>query len=289
MQVNINKESGFCFGVVRAVAKAEEALSEGGALLSLGEIVHNNAEVSRLKAKGLNVVSRSEFEGLSDASVLVRAHGEPPQTYATAARNRIRLIDATCPVVLQLQKKIRDTCQNAPPDTQIFIFGQKGHAEVNGLAGQAGGRAQVIETLADIADWGRPVILFAQTTKSEDDFRQLCADIRRRLPARLSFEAHNTICRYVSGRVRHLRSFAAQHDVVIFVCGALSSNGGVLFDVCRSVNARTYRAECAADLQPQWFARCSAAGVCGATSTPQWLMENVAEAIKKFAGYTKNM
>jgi 4-hydroxy-3-methylbut-2-enyl diphosphate reductase len=281
MHININRQSGFCFGVIRAIEKAERALSEGVELLSLGEIVHNNAEVNRLKTRGLRIISHSEFENISNATVLIRAHGEPPKTYDTAHKNNICLIDATCPVVLKLQEKIRESNQNKSADAQILIFGQKGHAEVNGLVGQADGDAQVIETIADIVDWTRPIILFSQTTKSEDSFCQLCTAIRSRLPARLHFEAHNTICRYVSGRVQHLRTFAARHDVVVFVSGALSSNGSVLYSVCRSVNARTYRAENALDLQSVWFNGCRLAGVCGATSTPQWLMEEVAEAIQK--------
>jgi 4-hydroxy-3-methylbut-2-enyl diphosphate reductase len=224
-----------------------------------------------------------EFESISNASVLIRAHGEPPQTYSTAHSHNIHIIDATCPVVLNLQQKIRNCYLTKSPDSRILIFGQKGHAEVNGLVGQAEGNAQVIQCIDDIEDWTKGLILFAQTTMSEEDFCILCAGIRQRLPARLPFAAHNTICRSVSGRVKHLRAFAAKCDVVVFVCGALSSNGNVLFNVCKTINTNTYRAECSADLQPAWFNGCSTVGVCGATSTPQWLMQDIADAITHIA------
>ncbi|GHT67286.1 4-hydroxy-3-methylbut-2-enyl diphosphate reductase [Bacteroidia bacterium] len=284
MTITVDNKSGFCFGVIRAIEKAEQALANGIKLYSLGEIVHNNAEVSRLKAKGLSVILPAELEQLADVTVLIRAHGEPPTTYATAAQNNVQIVDATCPVVLQMQRKIKQCYENKNANTQLLIFGQKGHAEVNGLVGQASGDAQVVETIGDISDWTRSIILFSQTTKSVDDFNKLCADIRLRLPNHLHFEAHNTICRHVSQRVQHLQEFAAQHDVIIFVSGALSSNGNVLFEICKSVNAHTHRVERAEDLQASWFAQCRSVGVCGATSTPQWLMEQVADAVREIGG-----
>lgn len=280
MQITIDKESGFCLGVIRAIQIAEQALAAGMPLYSLGEIVHNNAEVQRLRGQGLCIVQRKEYERMSNANVLIRAHGESPQTYSIAMQNGIRLIDATCPVVLRLQQKIRNTYKNMPANTQILIFGQKGHAEVNGLVGQTDGRAQVIESLDGITDWRRHIILFAQTTMSREGFAMLCDGIRQRLPAHLNLEAHDTTCRRVFARVEHLRRFAAQHDVIVFVCGASSSNGGVLFNVCREVNKKTYRVETAVDLQPAWFAGCRSTGICGAASTPQWHLRNIAEAIE---------
>ncbi|GHT11419.1 4-hydroxy-3-methylbut-2-enyl diphosphate reductase [Bacteroidia bacterium] len=276
--VTIDTQSGFCFGVIRAIEKAEQALHSGVALYSLGEIVHNNLELNRLKNNGLRVISHTQMEALRDAVVLIRAHGEPPQTYATARQNNLQLMDATCPVVLKLQQKIHQSyLQNT--NNQILIFGQKGHAEVNGLVGQTDGTAQVIETVDEITDWTRSITLFAQTTKSETAFEQLCADIRSRLPAHLHLEAHNSICKHVAQRVQHLQQFATQHDVIIFVSGALSSNGNVLYKVCKAVNPRTHRVENAHDIQPEWLAACGSVGVCGATSTPQWLLKEVAEAL----------
>jgi 4-hydroxy-3-methylbut-2-enyl diphosphate reductase len=280
MQVTIDNNSGFCFGVIRAIEMAERALADGLALYSLGEIVHNSAEVSRLSAGGLRVVASSLIGTLpQEAVVLIRAHGEPPQTYASARQHNIRIIDATCPVVLKLQDKIQKCAATAPNGCSILIFGQKGHAEVNGLVGQVGGEAQVVETIDDITDWSRPIVLFSQTTQSVAAFDALCKAIRERLPAHLSFEPHNTICGRVCRRAAQLQAFAAQHDAIVFVCGALSSNGNVLFNVCKGVNPNTYRVESAADLRQEWFTGVSSVGICGATSTPQWLMEEVAAAV----------
>ncbi|MDR1226128.1 MAG: 4-hydroxy-3-methylbut-2-enyl diphosphate reductase [Prevotellaceae bacterium] len=284
MQVSVDGKSGFCFGVVHAIEKAEQMLDSGVELYSLGEIVHNSVEVNRLKNKGLKIVSHDEFAQLKNVTVLIRAHGEPPSTYETAAKNHITLLDATCPVVLKLQENIRK-CYNDTKEhnTQLVILGQKGHAEVNGLVGQVNGDALVVDEAVDSLDFTRPIELFSQTTKSVESFRKLCHEINVRLPKHLNFRAHDTICRQVANRSVHLQEFATAHDVIIFVSGHNSSNGKVLFNVCKECNPRTYMLENITELKKNWFGGCQSVGICGATSTPHWLMEDVAEAVRRIA------
>lgn len=283
MRVEVDEKSGCCFGVIRAIEKAEQLLNSGVALYSLGEIVHNSVEVHRLASKGLKVINRAEFAQLRGATVLIRAHGEPPQTYETAAANNVTLIDATCPVVLRLQSNISKSYGKArEAGAQLVIFGQRGHAEVNGLVGQAKGDATVLESVDELhlLDFSRPIILYSQTTKSLDQFALLCSEVRKRLQPGLLFEAHDTVCRQVSHRKPHLHKFAKEHDVIIFVSGYNSSNGKELYHACREVNERSYMVQDREDLRAAWFEGRRSAGVCGATSTPRWLMDRVAAAIK---------
>lgn len=285
MHVELDEKSGFCFGVIRAIEKAEQLLDSGMELYSLGEIVHNSVEVNRLKDKGLRIIGHEQLAQLHNATVLIRAHGEPPQTYAIAAQNGITLIDATCPVVLHLQSNISESYQKRMREmnAQLVIFGQRGHAEVNGLVGQVAGDAIVLESVEELnlIDFSRSVVLYSQTTKSLEQFAQLCDEIKKRLQPGLLFEAHDTICRQVSHRKPHLREFAQKHDVIIFVSGRNSSNGKVLYQACRDANERSYMVQDVDDLQAAWFEGCASVGVCGATSTPRWLMKKVAQAIEK--------
>jgi 4-hydroxy-3-methylbut-2-enyl diphosphate reductase len=278
-KVEIDRESGFCFGVVNAIKRAEAELETGETLYCLGDIVHNAREVERLNAQGLVIINREQFESLRNAKVLLRAHGEPPSTYETARRNHITIIDATCPVVLQLQRKIKR--MHTDPlhrGAQILIFGQNGHAEVNGLVGQTNGEAIVIENESDLSqvDFNRDMVLFAQTTKGVDHFAHMTEAIRRRTAPGVRFESYDTICRQVANRLPAIRLFAAAHDVVLFVSGKKSSNGRVLFEECCKVNPRARFITDASELRAEWLAGAETIGVCGATSTPKWLMEQVA-------------
>lgn len=281
MVVEIDSRSGFCHGVVSAINKAEEELlrPDGSRpLYCLGDIVHNSDEVERLERKGLQTITHTHLGALAPGSrVLLRAHGEPPSTYITAARQGLDLIDATCPVVLQLQKRIRHAYLTSPAGTQIVIYGKNGHAEVNGLVGQTDGTAIVIEgpEHLDQLDFSKPIELYSQTTKSVEGFRGIIADINSRLMPGTPFNSYDTICRQVANRVDHLRQFAAAHDVVIFVSGAKSSNGRVLFGQCLEVNPRTHLVSSPAQLRPEWIDGAESVGICGATSTPRWLMEEV--------------
>jgi 4-hydroxy-3-methylbut-2-enyl diphosphate reductase len=279
MEITIDAQSGFCFGVVYAIAMAEEWLDEHGTLYCLGDIVHNDAEVSRLREKGLKIIDHDDLERIRDSAVLIRAHGEPPETYRVALKNNIRLIDASCPVVLKLQNRVRNAYEE---DAQIVIYGKRGHAEVNGLVGQTHGNAVVVTTPeeAESLDYSRPMHLFSQTTKSTAAFYALSAQIENRAKeAGVDFKANDTICRQVSNREPQLRKFAADYDVVVFVAGSKSSNGKVLFEVCQGVNPRTHFVSGPAELRDEWFAGAASVGVCGATSTPMWLMEEVKAAI----------
>lgn len=287
--VEIDQESGFCFGVTRAIQRAEEEL-QNGELYCLGDIVHNGEEVSRLASIGLKTIDHEQFNHLTNAKVLLRAHGEPPFTYQTAKQNGIRLFDASCPVVLGLQRRIREA-YTAHPEAQIVIYGKEGHAEVVGLVGQTDGHAIVVENLEQLGriDFNRPVYLFSQTTKSVDGFEQLTAAIRANLADGVAFESHNTICRNVAGRVASIRRFAAEHDAVVFVGGKKSSNAKVLFHHCQEGNPGTLFVSSVEELTPDWFGQLQALlpkgiqdsriGICGATSTPQWLMEQIAAKI----------
>lgn len=291
-KIEIDNGSGFCFGVTTAISKAEEELERTGVLYCLGDIVHNAGEVERLRKKGLITVDHEEFAKLHNVKVLLRAHGEPPSTYETARRNGIEIIDATCPVVLQLQKRIKDAYSNpAEPigdpekDPLILIYGKPGHAEVNGLVGQTEGSAVVIQDKADLdaLDLDRDVWLYSQTTKSIEGFQEIVAEIKQRKKGG-SFQWFDTICRQVANRMPRMRDFAAGHDVILFVSGAKSSNGRVLYAQCKEVNPKTYLITDETELDPAWIEGASSIGICGATSTPRWLMQNVAEECAKTVG-----
>jgi 4-hydroxy-3-methylbut-2-en-1-yl diphosphate reductase len=282
--VEIDQKSGFCFGVQNAIGKAEETLNIEEALYSLGHIVHNELEVKRLQELGLKTINHNDFFQLKDCKVLIRAHGEPPSTYEYARLNNITLIDATCPVVLKLQQRVKRAAETMQDENgQVVIFGHQGHAEVDGLIGQTNDKAIIIDRPEDFkkVDPSRPVVVFSQTTKSVDDFRKLTQNIQEQ--SKLGrVEAHDTICRQVSNRVPHLEKFAVRFDAVIFVGGLRSSNAQVLFDVCKKQNELSYFVSSPDELQANWFSGINTVGVCGATSTPQWLMEKVAERIKQF-------
>ena len=287
MTVEIDEKSGFCYGVIRAIDKAEKELNADSNLYSLGEIVHNSIEVERLERRGLKSINHDELFKIRGKKLLIRAHGEPPSTYEAARYNDIAVVDCTCPVVLKLQERIKNNYEKIKNvNGQIVIFGKKNHAEVNGLIGQTDGNAVVVETLSDleIIDFSRPVSLFAQTTKSIEDFDTISEIIRKRMMENSSgneifFESHNTICGQVSSRKPHLERFSQNHDVVIFVSGKQSSNGKILCSACKNVNEKTYMVEDENDLKARWFDNAQTVGVCGATSTPKWLMEKVAEKI----------
>ncbi len=280
-QIDIDDRSGFCFGVVTAIEKAEEELGSGEQLFCLGDIVHNSAEVERLEKKGLQTINHNDLERLENARVLLRAHGEPPSTYETARKHNITIVDATCPVVLKLQQRIKadyDRSKNEGTDLQIVIYGRVGHAEVNGLVGQTNGEAVVIENPEQLSslDFGRDIALYSQTTKSLEGFRNIIEEIQGRIGEGVKFTYYDTICRQVANRVEHLKSFAACHDVVLFVAGEKSSNGRVLFQHCLSVNPKTYLVPSAEAVKAEWLKDARSIGICGATSTPRWLMELVA-------------
>lgn len=282
MIIEIDHKSGFCFGVVNAIGKAEEMLKTAGTLYSLGHIVHNELEVKRLQDMGLITINHQEYFKLKDCQVLIRAHGEPPSTYEYARENNITLIDATCPVVLKLQERVAKAAETMREvNGQLVIFGHTGHAEVTGLAGQTNDEAIIIDRPEDIEklDASRPVVVFSQTTKSVSDFKTLTENIQKQSKSG-NVETHDTICRQVSNRVPHLRMFAAGYDLVIFVGGRQSSNARVLFDVCKESNDRCYFISVPEELQPDWFSGVNSVGICGATSTPKWLMDQVADYIR---------
>lgn len=280
MRVEIDEHSGFCFGVVNAIRKAEQEL-ERGPLYCIGDIVHNNLEVERLKQKGLRTIEHGEFAGLKDCRVLFRAHGEPPVSYEIARGNGVEVIDASCPVVLNLQKMIRKAYESTREEQgQVVIYGKQGHAEVVGLVGQTNGEALVIEREADVEkiDFSKAVLLFSQTTKSLEGFRRIADLMKERGGDKVV--VYDTICRKVANRIPQLREFAGQHDVVIFVSGEKSSNGRQLFAVCREVNARTYFVQRAADVTPEMVENAASVGISGATSTPRWIMEEIKHKIE---------
>lgn len=285
-RIEIDKDSGFCFGVTTAISKAEEQLEAGGTLYCLGDIVHNSDEVERLRGKGLATIMHDDLSVLpAGARVLLRAHGEPPSTYATARRRGIDIVDATCPVVLKLQQRVKAAYDRDPARRpQIVIYGKTGHAEVNGLVGQTDGQAIVVETVADLdrLDYTRDIALFSQTTKSLEGYRGIIEEIERRMQPQAHFEHYDTICCSVSGRVERLRRFAASHGIVLFVAGTKSSNGRILYDQCRAVNPDTHLIANASHLNPEWLRGASSVGICGATSTPLWLMEDVRDAVARY-------
>ena len=291
MTVEIDRNSGFCGGVIRAIEGAEKLLAENGCLYSLGAIVHNEAELSRLHRKGLITVSKDCLEAETGAApkiLLIRAHGEPPRTYIQAGERGFKVVDFTCPVVLNIQKSIREAADRNAPEGQIVIFGKIGHAEVLGLVGQVDGKAVVIENSVQLEealsdgriDPSRHIDIFSQTTKSPVEYEQICNTLAQKMVSPDLLAVHNTICRQVASRHSELTAFAAGHDVIVFVSGRESSNGKVLSDLCRSVNPRTWCVVDASGLQPEWFSAGDNVGVCGATSTPKWLLEEVALKIK---------
>lgn len=283
MRVEVDRKSGFCFGVVKAISKAESGMDDGGPLYCLGEIVHNEAEVGRLTARGLTTISREQFFTLKNCRVLIRAHGEPPETYEYASANNIELLDATCPIVYRIQKKVADAWKKQrPAEGQVVIFGKRNHAEVLGLNGQTGHQAIVVEHAGDLAaiDPTKPVVLFSQTTKSPVAFREVAEAIRQLLNNPNQLEVVDTVCRQVSNRGPHLENFARRFDVVVFVAGRKSSNGTVLFQICQNANPRSYFISEVGELQAEWFTGAETAGVCGATSTPLWQMEEVAAKLR---------
>lgn len=282
MTIEIDTDSGFCFGVTRAISKAEEELSNGQELYCLGDIVHNGKECDRLQQMGLKTIGHTEYNQLHNAKVLLRAHGEPPSTYHKAEKNNIEIIDATCPVVLHLQERIKKEYAADPEHRkQIVIFGKNGHAEVLGLVGQTEGTAIVIETPEEVKrlDFNRDISLYSQTTKSLSGFRQIVEYIEQHISPQATFKYYDTICRQVANRMSNIRDFAARHDVVLFVCGKKSSNGRVLYNECKSVNPRSYMIDAAADISLNWLSNCQSVGICGATSTPKWLMEECRDLI----------
>jgi len=285
--VEIDPDSGFCYGVVRAIHMAENELQSGNKLFSLGDIVHNEPEVARLNRCGMRSINHHDLQQLRNVKVLIRAHGEPPETYRMAAGNNISVVDATCPVVLQLQKKVHDAYLKSQENNgQIVIYGKPGHAEVNGLVGQTDNTAVVINSVDETVqiDVNRPVYLFAQTTMTIEGLQRIREAIEQRRSEQhvgdnIPFHVNDTICRQVSNREPHLTEFARSHDVVVFVCGSKSSNGKALYEVCRNANPRTYMVATPGDVVSEWFAGATNVGVCGATSTPRWLMEEVTAKI----------
>lgn len=276
LRATIDPQSGFCFGVVYAIQMAEEILDETGTLYCLGDIVHNDEEVARLKAKGLQIITHDDFNALRDTQVLIRAHGEPPETYRKAQERNIRLIDASCPVVLKLQNRVREAHNDEVP---ILLYGKHGHAEVIGLTGQTQGEAMVVETLdeLDTIELPKKLALFSQTTKRTKNLYAL----KDKLESQgIEVDFNDTLCRQVSNRDIQLRDFAKQYDAIVFVAGKKSSNGKVLFDVCRDNNPQTFFVSTAEEVDARWFSADQSVGICGATSTPQWLMEQVQQKLQ---------
>lgn len=282
MRIEIDSESGFCFGVTTAIRKAEEELAKGNTLYCLGDIVHNGMECERLRQMGLVTIGHDDTERLHNVKVLLRAHGEPPATYELARRNNIEIIDATCPVVLKLQKRIKE--QYTSHSTQIVIFGKKGHAEVLGLVGQTEGSAIVIESFDEVKrlDFTHDICLYSQTTKSLDEFHRIIEYIQQHIAPTATFRSFDTICRSVANRMPNISQFASRHDLILFVCGRKSSNGKVLFSECKRVNTNTHLVEGPEEINPAWLHNVETVGICGATSTPKWLMEQCRDAISAY-------
>lgn len=280
LQIEIDNGSGFCFGVTTAIKKAEEELAAGKTLYCLGDIVHNGMECERLKQLGLVTINHEEMKQLHGVKVLLRAHGEPPSTYEMARENDIEIIDATCPVVLQLQRRIKKQ-YDACPEAQIVIFGKPGHAEVLGLVGQTESKAIVIANVEEVKrlDFTRDIYLYSQTTKSLDEFHRIIEYIQEHISPEATFKSFDTICRQVANRMPNISTFAARHDLVLFVCGRKSSNGKVLFNECKSVNPNSHLIEGPEEIKKEWLDGVRTIGICGATSTPKWLMEQCRDAI----------
>lgn len=283
VNIEIDSGSGFCFGVTTAIQKAEEELAKGNMLYCLGDIVHNGQECERLKRMGLITINHEEFAQLHNVKVLLRAHGEPPETYELARKNNIEIIDATCPVVLRLQQRIKREFDNTADSSnkQIVIYGKNGHAEVLGLVGQTRGQAIVIENLSEVnrLDFSKDIRLYSQTTKSLDEFRQIVAYIKEHISSEASFEYYDTICRQVANRMPNIQTFAANHDLIFFVCGRKSSNGKILFQECKKVNPNTFLIDQPEEIDRKMLVGATSIGICGATSTPKWLMEECKKVI----------
>lgn len=280
--IEIDDKSGFCFGVTAAIRKAEEVLDKEGSLYCLGDIVHNTAEVERLQKKGLVTITHEDLPKLHNVKVLLRAHGEPPSTYRIARENNIEIIDATCPVVLQLQRRIKSAwVGDKGKEKQIVIYGKRGHAEVNGLVGQTDGEALVVQNLDELSriDPGKRIDLYSQTTSSLQGFREMVENLEK-VVGKERLEWSDTICRQVANRMTGIREFASSHEVVIFVCGAKSSNGKVLYNACREVNPNSYFISSPDELRPEWTRGVRTIGICGATSTPAWLMHEVRDRLR---------
>ncbi len=283
MIVEIDKKSGFCFGVINAIRAAESELENSEKLYCLGDIVHNGMEVERLEKRGLVSISKEQYFSLKDCKVLIRAHGEPPETYEYAKQNNIELIDATCPVVLTLQEKVKRSYEaKIDQRGQVVIFGKKGHAEIDGLNGQINQNAIVIESIADIdkIDMNRPVSLYSQTTKRIEDFNGIAGVIRDKMNPEVPIEIKDTICRQVSNRVPNLKNFAKNYDMILFVAGKKSSNGQYLFSVCKEENPNSFIISRTEEIEKTWFEGVKSVGISGATSTPVWLMEEVADWVR---------
>ena len=284
MNIEIDNKSGFCFGVVKAIEKAEEELEKGSTLYCLGDIVHNEEEMERLQRLGLVTVNHEQYNQLHNVKVLIRAHGEPPSTYETARKNNITLIDATCPVVLKLQSRIKKNYEElASEDGQIVIYGQTGHAEVKGLVGQTDGKAIVIQEEKDLdkIDFSKKVHLFSQTTKDIEHYHHLIEEISKRMVKKDDFKFSDTICRQVANRIPNIINFAQQNDVILFVGGKQSSNGKVLYEHCKSINPQTYYISDCKQVDELEIQKDKKIGICGATSTPQWLMDCIAKRLEE--------
>ena len=282
IQIEIDSGSGFCFGVTTAIKKAEEELAKGTKLYCLGDIVHNGMECERLSEMGLIIINHDDMRQLHNVKVLLRAHGEPPETYALARQNNIEIIDATCPVVLQLQRRIKEQYDESA-DKQIVIFGKKGHAEVLGLVGQTQSTAIVIESFDEVKklDFSRDIYLYSQTTKSLDEFHKIIDYIQSHISKDATFKSFDTICRNVANRMPNISQFATKHDLILFVCGRKSSNGKVLYNECLRVNPNTHLVEDPHEIQKEWLEGIETVGICGATSTTRWLMEQCRDAIQR--------
>ncbi|MDP3437077.1 MAG: 4-hydroxy-3-methylbut-2-enyl diphosphate reductase [Bacteroidales bacterium] len=288
LTVEVDRKSGFCYGVIKAVKQAENFLNSNEKIYSLGAIVHNNTELSRLKELGMEVVDHTMIDNLKSSVLFIRAHGEPPSTYELAAQKGLTIMDCTCPVVLKLQERIRTGYKEIKKvGGTILIFGKRGHAEVNGLVGQVDGDAIVIENENDLSmvNFTKPIMIFSQTTKDPGEYLALIFSIKKRIIEQGAplerFTSHNTICRQVSSRHPHLKLFSTKHSVIIFVSGRESSNGKVLYETCLSVNPKSYKIECISDIDTTWFTPGDSVGICGATSTPMWQLEEVAKKIRE--------
>lgn len=288
--IDIDTHSGFCYGVVRAIEQAERYLEKNSELHSLGSIVHNSTEISRLKEKGLKTINYEQMSKMRDSVLFIRAHGEPPSSYKIAEENNLRIIDCTCPVVLKLQERVKANYKELKKiGGQLVIFGKVGHAEVNGLVGQVDGDATIIEGIDHIhgLDFKRPIYIFSQTTKDPEIYKKVCNAIKESIineggPVE-KFKVFNTTCGQVSSRHPHLKEFSRDHSAIIFVSGKESSNGKILFDVCLKENHRSYKIETKEEINPEWFMDGDSVGICGATSTPKWLLEDVADYLRQFS------
>ena len=292
LKIEIDEHSGFCFGVTTAIQKAEEELQQGGTLYCLGDIVHNGIECERLKKMGLITIDHATFASLHNAKVLLRAHGEPPETYETARKNNLELIDATCPVVLKLQQRIKQKWQStADEERQIIIHGQAGHAEVLGLVGQTRGEAIVVENPSQIdkVATDKNTYIYSQTTKSLEGYKQIVEAIGERIGERYKTESFDTVCRQVANRMSGIGEFAKSHELIFFVCGRKSSNGKILFNECKRVNPNSHQIESPAEIDLSLTDNVESIGICGATSTPKWLMENCKQEILKYKNYKNDL